>query len=112
MASGTTTVADSVKIGPTNLLIGGEWTEALSGKRFDTINPATGKAITNVAEGDKEDVDKAVQAARNAFDDGPWGKMSARERGKYLFRLADLMEQHKDELAALETLDNGRPSTR
>jgi aldehyde dehydrogenase (NAD+) len=90
-------------------LINGQWTEAESRKRFETINPATGEVIGSVAEGDKADVDKAVRAARKAFEEGPWRKLSARERGKYLFRLADLIEENLDELAALETLNNGKP---
>ena len=100
-----------IKIGPTKMLIGGKWVDAASGRTFATINPATEEIIAQVAEGDKEDVDRAVRAAREAFEEGAWKKMSARDRGKYLFRLADLIEQHQDELAALETLDNGKPLT-
>jgi aldehyde dehydrogenase (NAD+) len=91
------------------MLIDGEWVDALSGKRFATINPATGTVTAEVAEGDKADVDRAVQAARRAFDSGPWSKMAARERGRLLYKFADLIEEHIDELAALETLDNGKP---
>ncbi len=99
----------SVKIGPTRLLIDGEWQEAASGKRFDTINPATEQLIAQVAEADKADVDRAVAAARRAFESGPWSKLSATERGRLLYKLADLIEANKEELAALETLDNGKP---
>jgi aldehyde dehydrogenase (NAD+) len=99
----------SAGVHQTRMLIDGEWVEAVSGRRFATINPATGAIITEVAEGDKADVDRAVQAARRAFDSGPWSKMNARERGRLLYKLADLIEEHIDELAALETLDNGKP---
>src|SRR3954471_24017668 len=91
------------------MLIGGRWVEAASGKTFETINPATGEVICRVAEGDKADVDLAVKAARQAFEQGPWAKMNASERGQILYRLADLVEKHKEELAALESLDNGKP---
>ena len=97
------------KVHQTKLLINGKWVDAADGKTFETINPATGQVIARVAEGGKADVDKAVQAARNAFEKGPWKKMSARERGKLLFRLADLIEKNSEELATLETLDNGKP---
>ena len=91
------------------LLIDGRWVDAASGKTFETINPATGDVITQVAEADKADVDKAVVAARKAFESGPWSKLSAADRGRLLYKLADLIESHKDELASLETLDNGKP---
>jgi len=97
------------KIRQTKMLIDGKWVDSTSGKTFETINPATGEVIARVAEGDKADVDKAVKAARKAFDRGPWRKMNARQRGRLLYRLADLIEQNFDELAALETLDNGKP---
>ncbi len=91
------------------LFIGGKWLDSVSGKTFDTINPATGEVICQVAEGDKADVDLAVKAARKAFEEGPWPKMSAAERGRLLHKLADLIESHREELAALESLDNGKP---
>jgi aldehyde dehydrogenase (NAD+) len=91
------------------MLIDGKWADAVSGKTFETLNPATGQVIANVAEGDKADVDKAVKAARRAFEKGAWRKMNARERGRCLYRLADLVEKNADELAMLETLDNGKP---
>lgn len=97
------------KVHQTECFIGGRWTPSVSGKTFDTINPATEEVIAQVAEGDKEDVDLAVAAARKAFEQGPWGKMDARERGRLMHKLADLMEENIDELAALETLDNGKP---
>ncbi len=80
-----------------------------SGKTFPTINPATGEEICQVAEADAADVDRAVKAARAAFEHGPWRKMSAAERGRLLNKLADLIEKHADELARLESLDNGKP---
>ena len=93
------------------LLIGGEWRDATGGKTFATVNPATAEVLTTVAEASAADVDAAVQAARKAFDDasGPWRKMSASERGRLLWKIAELVEQHIDELAELETLDNGKP---
>src|SRR5437764_6806033 len=91
------------------LLIGGKWQDSASGKTFPTTNPATGEVICQVAEGDKADIDLAVKAARKAFEEGPWPRMSASERGRLLHRLADLIEQHREELAALESLDNGKP---
>jgi aldehyde dehydrogenase (NAD+) len=109
VATQTQSSAARVKIGQTKMLIDGKWVDSASGKTFETLNPATGQVIAKVAEGDKADVDKAVAAARRAFDKGAWRKMSARERGKLLYRLAELIEDHKEELAALETLDNGKP---
>lgn len=91
------------------MFIGGKWVDSVSGKAFPTLNPATGEKICDVAEGDQADVDLAVKAARKAFEEGPWPKMSAAERGRLLLRLADLVERHQEELAALETLDNGKP---
>jgi len=103
------TTATKVQIKPGRLLINGEWVEGK--KHFDTINPATGEVLTQIAEASAADVDQAVAAARKAFDDpkGAWRKMSASERGRLIWKLADLMEQHIDELAELETLDNGKP---
>ncbi len=95
--------------GPTQLLIDGQWREAISGKRFETVNPATGEVITTVAEADKADVDLAVKAARKAFEEGPWSKTTATDRGRILSKLADLIMEHRDELAELETMDNGKP---
>jgi aldehyde dehydrogenase (NAD+) len=91
------------------LLIGGKWLDSASGKTFPTLNPTTGEKICDVAEGDKADIDKAVAAARKAFESGPWSKMSAAERGRLLNKLADSIEKHQEELAALESLDNGKP---
>ncbi|MBM3970365.1 MAG: aldehyde dehydrogenase family protein [Planctomycetes bacterium] len=91
------------------MLINGKWTESRSGKRFKTINPVNETVIAEVAEGDPADVDAAVKAARAAFETGPWSKMDARDRGRLMNKLADLMEANLDELAALESLDNGKP---
>src|SRR5246500_761950 len=91
------------------LLIGGKWQDSASGKTFETLNPATGEVICRVAEGDKADVDLAVKAARKAFESGPWPKMSAADRGRLMHKLADAVEANIDELAALESLDNGKP---
>ncbi|MFO1023411.1 MAG: aldehyde dehydrogenase family protein [Planctomycetales bacterium] len=97
------------KVRQTKLLIDGKWVDSVSGKTFATYNPATEEKIADVAEGDAADIDKAAKAARKAFESGPWSKMDARDRGILLNRLADLAEKHLDELAALETLDNGKP---
>ena len=101
--------ANQAKLEPGRLLIDGQWTDGA--KKFDTINPATGEVLTQVVEASPEAVDRAVSAARKAFEDrsGPWRKMSASERGRLIWRLADLVEKHIDELAELETLDNGKP---
>src|SRR6476469_3097250 len=108
-ATKSPTSSGQVKVTQTKMLIDGKWVNSTSGRTFETINPATGDVIAHVAEGEKPDVDKAVKAARRAFEKGPWKKMSARERGRCLSRLADLVEQNMQELAALETLDNGKP---
>ncbi len=91
------------------LLINGKWVDAASGKTFATYNPATGEVLANVAAGDKEDIDRAVKAARAAFETGPWSKISPSERGRLLWKLADLLEKHTEEFAQLESLDNGKP---
>jgi phenylacetaldehyde dehydrogenase len=91
------------------MLINGKWVEAASGKTFATYNPATGEVLAKIAEGDKEDIDRAVKAARAAFESGPWSKISTAERGKMMWKLADLIDQHREEFAQLESLDNGKP---
>jgi aldehyde dehydrogenase (NAD+) len=103
--------ATKSKIAPGKLLIGGQWVDASDGKTFDTINPATGEVLTQIAAGTKADVDRAVAAARKAFDDpnGAWQKMSASDRGKLLWRIADLVDKNIEEIAEIETLDNGKP---
>ncbi len=97
------------KITETQLFIGGRWEPSSSGKTFPTINPATEEVLAEVAEGTAEDVDRAVQAARQALEVGPWATMEPRDRGGLLYKLADAIERQKEELAVLETLDNGKP---
>src|SRR4029077_5568396 len=101
--------ATKSKISLGRLLIDGQWVDGV--KKFDTVNPATGEVLTQIAEASSADVDRAVQAARRAFDDrgGPWRKISASERGRLIWKLADLVGKNIDELAELETLDNGKP---
>ncbi len=101
--------APRVEIQPGKLFIGGKWVEASSGKTFPTVNPATGEVITQLAEAGEAEVEVAVAAARAAFEEGPWPKMSAADRGKLLTRIADLIEKNIEEFAYLETLDNGKP---
>lgn len=96
---------------PKRLFIDGKWVEAASGKTFSTHNPATGEVLAEVAEGDAEDIDRAVAAARRAFT-GPWSRFRPAERQLLLLKLADLVEQHIEELAALDTLDMGAPISR
>ena len=96
---------------PRKMLIGGKWVNAASGKTFPTYNPATGEVLAHVAEGDRADVNLAVEAARRAFDSGPWPRMTASERGRLIWKLADLLEANTEEFALLESLDNGKPLT-
>ncbi|TDU28899.1 phenylacetaldehyde dehydrogenase [Panacagrimonas perspica] len=91
------------------LLIGGEWVDAVNGQTFETIDPATEKVLTNVAKGEKADVDKAVVAARKAFKSGEWPLFQPSQRAKLLWKIADLIEANADELALLESMDNGKP---
>src|SRR5579864_4598749 len=102
-------LAAKVKVNPGRLLIDGQWVDG--GKKFDTINPATGEVLTQISAASGDDVDRAVAAARRAFEDrnGPWRKLSASERGRLIWKLADLLEKNIDEFAELETLDNGKP---
>src|SRR6202167_250055 len=94
---------------PRKLFINGQWVDAASGKTFETPNPATGETLARVAEGGAEDVDRAVRAARKAFDEGPWGSITPSERGRIIWRIGDLILEHAEELAQLESLDNGKP---
>jgi phenylacetaldehyde dehydrogenase len=94
---------------PRKMLIDGEWVAAQSGKVFESFNPATGEVLARVAEGDKADIDRAVKAARAAFEAGPWHDMTPSVRSRLLWKVADLIEAHTDELAQLESLDNGKP---
>ncbi|XP_031405387.1 aldehyde dehydrogenase family 2 member B4, mitochondrial isoform X1 [Punica granatum] len=102
-------IVPPVQISYTQHLIDGKFVDAASGKTFPTYDPRTAEVIAHVAEGDKEDIDRAVSAARKAFDEGPWPKMTPYERSRILLRFADLVEKHNDELAALETWNNGKP---
>ncbi len=94
---------------PRQLFINGKWSDSASGETFETPNPATGETLARVAEGGAEDIDRAVRAARRAFDEGPWSRMTASERGRVIWRIGDLILEHVDELAQLESLDNGKP---
>ncbi|EQB63226.1 MAG: Aldehyde Dehydrogenase [candidate division Zixibacteria bacterium RBG-1] len=103
-----TLTKEKIQIKPGKLFIGGKWVDSVSGKTFDTINPATGEPITQVYEASEKDVDLAVQAARKAFEEGPWKKMSASDRGKILWKIGDLILKYAAELSYLETLDSGK----
>jgi phenylacetaldehyde dehydrogenase len=93
------------------LLIGGKWVDAASGATFETPNPATGDKLATIAAGGAEDIDRAVTAARAAFEDGPWSRMTPSDRGRIVWRVGDLILEHLEELAQLESLDNGKPLT-
>src|SRR6266498_4446509 len=94
---------------PRQLFIGGQWADAASGKTFETPDPATGETLAQVAEGEAEDINRAVKAARRAFEEGPWSRMTTSERGRLIWRIGDLILEHLHELAQLESLDNGKP---
>ena len=94
---------------PRKMLIGGRWADSASGKTFPTYNPATGEVLAQVAEGDRADIDAAVKAARKAFETGAWPRMTPSERGRRIWKLADLLEANLEEFALLESLDNGKP---
>src|SRR5665213_304921 len=96
---------------PKHNLIGGKWVPAASGKCFDVFNPADASVIAKVAEGEAEDINRAVAAARRAFDSAAWRRMSPSDRGKLVWRIGDIILQHADELAELESIDNGKPRT-
>lgn len=104
-------VASGFLAAPHKLFINGEFVDARSGKTFDVINPATAQVIAKVAAGDATDIDLAVKAARNAFESGPWPSMPPSGRAKLLWKLAEAFEANADEIAAIETLDNGMPFT-
>ncbi len=101
--------APKVQLKTGKLFIGGKWVDSTSGKTYPTINPATGETLTTVADANERDAAAAVEAARRAFESGPWSEMSAADRGRLLWKLADLIDQHGEELGTLETLDNGKP---
>jgi aldehyde dehydrogenase (NAD+) len=115
MTTKTATAAGSrpafLESGPKKMLIDGKWVAAASGKTFPSINPATGEVLVQVAEGDRVDIDRAVAAARRAFE-GPWSKWKPFERQQLLLKIADLVERHFDDLALLDTLDMGAPISR
>ena len=95
---------------PGKLLIDGEWVEAASGATFETINPATEERLAEAAHGEKEDIERAVRAARKAFAyESEWRRMTPSARGKLIWRVGDLIEKNTEELAMLESLDNGKP---
>src|SRR5579859_1475550 len=95
--------------GPKKLYLGGKWVESVSGKTFKTMNPATGEPLAEVCEASQADVDLAVKSARSAYESGLWSKVNAGEKAKILWKIADLMEKNIEELAVLETLNNGMP---
>src|SRR5215475_1848065 len=102
--------ADSFVSSQHKLLIDGDWVEAASGQTFETLNPATEEVLAEVGHGQAEDIDRAVKAARKAFaDDSPWRRMNASDRGRLIWKISELIEEHADELAMLESLDNGKP---
>jgi phenylacetaldehyde dehydrogenase len=94
---------------PRQLFTDGKLVDAKAGRTFETLNPATGETLATVAEGDSTDIDQAVHAARRAFDTGPWGRMTASDRGRIIWRIGDLITEHLEDFAELETLDNGKP---
>jgi aldehyde dehydrogenase (NAD+) len=109
MATAAAPSATDARVKQTKLFIDGKFVDAASGKTFAAIDPATGDALAAVAEADKADIDKAVAAARRAFESKAWTRMSARDRGRLLYKLNELILHNADELATLETLDNGKP---
>jgi aldehyde dehydrogenase (NAD+) len=109
MATAEMPLVKPPKIKQTKMLIDGKWVDSGSGVTFTTLDPATEQVLAQVPLGNRDDVDRAVKSARRAFESGPWPQMDARERGRLLYRLADLIEANAEELAALETLDNGKP---
>jgi phenylacetaldehyde dehydrogenase len=94
------------------ILINGKWVDAASGKTFPTFDPATGEVLAQVAEGDAEDINRAVTAARAAFESGPWPNMTASERGRLVWKLADLLEENLQEFAEIESLDKRQATER
>src|SRR5262245_16097200 len=102
----------ATKIAPGRLYIGGQWVDAIASGTFPTIDPATEEVLTQVAEGKAEDIDRAVEAARRAFEPGSaWAKMSGTDRGRILWRIGDLLESHVAEVAEIETRDSGKTIT-
>ena len=105
----TRATIDFLKDSPKKLLINGKWVPAKSGRTFESINPANEEVLALIAEGDKADVDEAVKAARKAFEESKWSSISPHQRSRYLYKIADLIEENADQLAELESLDNGKP---
>src|SRR5215210_771807 len=96
--------------GPHRMLIGGQWVRAASGRSFPTVNPATGEDIAEIPYAEAVDVDRAVKEARKAFEEGPWTtSCTAADRSRILYRVAELIHEAADELAQIESLDNGKP---
>lgn len=93
---------------PARLFIGGEWVQSESGRTIPVVDPATGDTISTIADADQADVDRAVAAARGAFEQGPWPRMRPAQRQALIWRLGDLIEQHAEELCELESIDNGK----
>ena len=93
---------------PKQLLIDGEWVDAVSGKTFETLDPATGERLADVAHGEAADIDRAVRAARGALD-GAWGSLTPSKRARVIWRIGELIDENREELARLESLDNGKP---
>ena len=106
ITSDTTALAN-----PTKILINGQWVEPASGKYYDNINPTTGESIGPVAEGSAEDIDRAVQAARAAFDDGPWSRLHPADRGRLVMKFAELVRENARQLAEIDARDAGKPVT-
>jgi phenylacetaldehyde dehydrogenase len=102
-------VAPFLKGGPKKLFIGGHWVESVAGKTFPTLDPATGEVLAHVAEGGKEDIDKAVKAARNSFESGSWRGLPPAERARAMWKVGDLIEERMMEFAELDSLDSGKP---
>ncbi len=111
MTTATLERATPPKIRQTRLLINNEWVDPVDGGSFETLNPATGETIAHVAAGTAADIDRAVKAARRALTSGPWSRMDAADRGRLLFKLADLVEAHAQELAVLESVNCGKTIT-
>lgn len=94
---------------PKQLFINGDFVDSVSGKTFETYNPANGEVLANVSEAEAEDIDKAVASAKKAFEDGPWSKISSAERGHLMYKLSMLIEENKQKIAEIDSLDNGKP---
>ncbi|MCL6625918.1 5-carboxymethyl-2-hydroxymuconate semialdehyde dehydrogenase [Alicyclobacillus shizuokensis] len=103
------TESSQVTVRPAQHFINGEFCDSVSGRTFATVNPTTNEVLTTVADGQAEDIDRAVAAAKQAFEAGPWRTMKAKDRARLLHRIADTIERHEDELAQLEVLDTGLP---